>query len=74
MKDFLDHVRKELRGGYAIDPEAAAAAVLAVVCEKTSPGEAVKLTKMFPKDMRGLWPADVRAEADRKERADQKGA
>jgi len=73
-QDFLDHVRKELRTGTAIDPETAIGAVLEVVCEKTAEGEAVKLARMFPKDLRDLWPADVRAEAERKEREDLESA
>lgn len=73
-RDFVDHVRGELRSGPAIDPEAAIAAVLEVVSEKTSEGEAVKLTRLFPKDLRGLWPEGVRAAAERKEQAEQKDA
>lgn len=73
-RDFVEHVRGELRPGPAIDPEAAIAAVLEVVSEKTSVGEAVKLTRLFPKDLRELWPAGVRAEAEQKEQADQERA
>lgn len=68
---FLDHVRKELRTGTPIDPETAIGAVLEVVCEKTAENEAVKLARLFPKDLRELWPADVRAEADKQEREAQ---
>jgi len=73
-QQFLDHVRKELRTGTPIDPEVAIGAVLAVVSEKTSAGEAVKLARLFPKDMRELWPADVQAEADQQDREEQERA
>jgi uncharacterized protein (DUF2267 family) len=73
-QQFLDHVRKELRTGTPIDPETAIAAVLEVVCEKTAENEAVKLARLFPKDLRELWPADVRAEANQKEREEQEAA
>lgn len=73
-QDFLDHVRKELRTGTPIDPETAIRAVLEVVCEKTAEGEAVKLARMFPKDMRELWPADVQAAAEQKEREELESA
>ncbi len=73
-QQFLDHVRKELRTGTEIDPEAAIGAVFEVVCQNTSEGEGVKLARLFPKDMRELWPADVQAEADQKEREEQANA
>lgn len=73
-QQFLDHVRKELRTGTAIDPEAAIGAVLEVVCEKTAEGEAVKIARLFPKDLRELWPEGVRAEAEQKEREEQESA
>jgi uncharacterized protein (DUF2267 family) len=73
-QDFLDHVRKELRTGTPIDPETAIGAVLEVVCEKTAEGEAVKLARLFPKNMRELWPNDVQAEADQQERKDRESA
>lgn len=73
-QDFLEHVREELRTGSAIDPEAAAAAVFDVVCEKTSHAEAVKLTRLLPKGLRTLWPRDVRTEVEQQEQAEQKGA
>lgn len=73
-QQFLDHVRKELRTGTAIDPEAAVGAVFEVVTEKTAEGEAVKLARLFPKEMRELWPADVQAQADRQEHTEQERA
>lgn len=73
-QDFLDHISKELRGDSVIDPESAIAAVLEVVCEKTSHAEAAKLIRLFPKGLRDLWPEDVRAEAQQKERAEQEGS
>jgi uncharacterized protein (DUF2267 family) len=74
IQHFLDHVRAELPMGSAIEPETAIGAVFEVVSEKTAEGEAVKLARMFPKNMRELWPADVRSEAARKEREEQEGA
>lgn len=71
MQQFLDHVRKELRTGTPIDPETAIGAVLEVVCEKTTEGEGAKLARLFPKDMRELWPADVQATAAQKEREER---
>ncbi len=73
-QQFLDHVRKELRTGTEIDPEAAIGAVFEVVCQNTSEGEGVKLARLFPKDMRELWPAHVQAQADQKEREEQASA
>lgn len=70
-QQFLDHVRSELRSAAAIDPEAATSAVFDVVCQNTSVGEGVKLARLFPKEMRALWPAEVQAKAGLQDHQDQ---
>jgi uncharacterized protein (DUF2267 family) len=55
--DFLDYVSGDVFRGLGVDPERAVCAVLKVVANRLDPGEIEKLVKLFPKELRGLWPA-----------------
>lgn len=55
-KDFLERMRNELHRGTQIDPDQAVRAVFEVMCDKLDPGEVEKLIRMFPEDLRKLWP------------------
>ena len=54
--DFLERVRRELRRDAQIDVEQAVRAVFEVMCDKLDSGEIEKLIKVFPEDLRKLWP------------------
>ena len=56
-EDFLDHVNGEVFRGLGIEPERAVRAVFDVMSNKLDPGEIEKLIKMFPDELRDLWPA-----------------
>ena len=56
VKDFLERVRNELQRGTQIDPDKAVRAVFEVMCDKLDPGEVEKLIRIFPEDLRTLWP------------------
>ena len=53
---FLDHVRWTFEPKTDVDMEKVARAVFDVMWEKIDPGEVAKVIKMFPKEMRDLWP------------------
>ena len=55
-EEFLDYVNGEVFGGLGVDPEEAVQAVLEVMCDKLDPGEIDKLIKLFPEELRSLWP------------------
>jgi uncharacterized protein (DUF2267 family) len=55
--DFLDYVSGDAFRGLGIDPGRALRAVLKVMSNKLDPGEIAKLIKLFPKELRELWPA-----------------
>ena len=55
--EFLERVRAQLPANLAGDAERGVLAVLEVVCDKVDAGEARKLVKVLPPDLRGLWPA-----------------
>ena len=55
-EQFLEHVRWTFAGREDIDPEKVARAVFAVLWEKIDPGEVEKLIKLFPEELRDLWP------------------
>lgn len=59
VEDFLDHVDRDVFGGLAVDPEAAVRAVLEVLAEHIDPREVTKLARLFPEDLRRLWPASA---------------
>jgi uncharacterized protein (DUF2267 family) len=54
--DFLDHVSGEVFRGLGIDPEHAVRAVFEVMSDRLDPGEIKKLIKLFPDELRSLWP------------------
>jgi uncharacterized protein (DUF2267 family) len=56
-EEFFDYVSGEVFGGLGVDPEKAVSAVFEVLCDKLDPGEIEKLVKLFPDELRGLWPA-----------------
>ena len=56
-EDFLDYVNGEVFRGLGVDPERAVRAVFDVMANKLDPGEIEKLIKLFPDELRGLWPA-----------------
>ena len=43
--------------GLGIDPERAVRAVFEVMANRLDPGEIEKLIKLFPDELRDLWPA-----------------
>jgi uncharacterized protein (DUF2267 family) len=59
-EDFLEHVNTHVLRGLRLDPEKAVRAVFETMCEKLDPGEIEKVVKVFPSELRNLWPA-VRA-------------
>lgn len=54
--DFLDHVRREMPATVDLDPERAVRAVFETLWQKLDPGETAKLIRMFPIELRSLWP------------------
>ncbi len=54
--DFLERVRKELDRGAEMDVDQAVRAVFEVMCDKLDSGEVEKLIRIFPEDLRKLWP------------------
>jgi uncharacterized protein (DUF2267 family) len=55
--DFLDYVNSEVFRGLGVDPEVAVRAVFDVMAKRLDAGEVDKLTNLFPKELRELWPA-----------------
>lgn len=55
--DFLEYVSAEIFGGLKVDPETAVRAVFEVMCDRLDPNEIEKLIKLFPEELRSLWPA-----------------
>jgi uncharacterized protein (DUF2267 family) len=53
---FLANVDAEVHRGLGVDAEQAVRAVLEVLAEHVDPAEVEKLRRLFPEDMRGLWP------------------
>jgi uncharacterized protein (DUF2267 family) len=53
--DFFDHIRSELPGGSAIDPNLAARSVFAVMWEKLDIGEIGKVIERLPPQLQELW-------------------
>ncbi len=56
VQPFLDRVRSQLPATLSGDAERGARAVFEVIWEKVDAGEARKLVKVLPADLRGLWP------------------
>jgi uncharacterized protein (DUF2267 family) len=55
--DFLDYVNGDVFRCLGIDPEKAVRAVFEVMANRLDPGETEKLIKLFPDELRSLWPA-----------------
>jgi uncharacterized protein (DUF2267 family) len=55
-EEFLDYANGEIFGGLGVDPEQAVQAGFEVMCDKLDPGEIEKVTKLFPAELRSLWP------------------
>jgi len=55
--EFLARVEKELDQTGGENPQKAVQAVLRVIAEHVSPGEAEQVRRMLPGDLRALWPA-----------------
>ena len=53
--EFVEHVRRELPRGVALDPELAARAVFAVMWEKLDIGEIGKVIELLPAELQELW-------------------
>jgi uncharacterized protein (DUF2267 family) len=56
-EDFLDYASGDIFRGLGIDPERAVRAVFNVMSNRLDAGEIEKLIKLFPEELRGLWPA-----------------
>ena len=56
-EDFLDYVNGDVFRGLGVDPEKAVRAVFEVMANRLDPGEIEKLIKLFPDELRELWPA-----------------
>jgi uncharacterized protein (DUF2267 family) len=56
-QDFLDYVSGDVFRGLGVDPEQAVSAVFEVMATRLDAGEVGKLVKLFPDELRGLWPA-----------------
>ena len=56
-QDFLDYASGEVFRGRGIDPEKAVRAVFEVMANRLDSGEVEKLIKLFPDELRSLWPA-----------------
>lgn len=52
---FIAHVVRELPAGRIRDPENAVAGALAVIRTMIDPGEALKIIRMFPAELRDFW-------------------
>ena len=55
--DFLDYVSGDVFRGLGVEPERAVRAVFSVMSNRLDPGEIEKLVKLFPDELRELWPA-----------------
>jgi uncharacterized protein (DUF2267 family) len=60
LQAFLDHVRAELPAGMRLNTEDAVRCTFRVVVERIDAGEAAKLAKQLPHELRDLWPRSVR--------------
>jgi uncharacterized protein (DUF2267 family) len=55
-EDFLQHVNCHVLRGVRLDPEHAVRSVFEVMCDRIDPGEIAKLIRVFPSELRNLWP------------------
>jgi uncharacterized protein (DUF2267 family) len=56
-QEFLDYVDGDVFRGLGIDPEQAVQAVFEVMASRLDPGEVEKVIRLFPEELRDLWPA-----------------
>jgi uncharacterized protein (DUF2267 family) len=54
---FLANVDAEIYRGIGVEPEVAVRAVLEVLADHIDAAEVAKLQRLFPEEMRDLWPA-----------------
>lgn len=62
LEGFIEHVRRQLPKGSAIDPEQAARATFVALRQRLDPGEFNKLVAMLPPELRQLWPTPPTSE------------
>ncbi|WP_193169980.1 DUF2267 domain-containing protein [Nisaea nitritireducens] len=55
-QEFLERVRAQLPAVLAGEAERGVQAVFEVICDKVDAGEARKLVRVLPTDLRSLWP------------------
>jgi uncharacterized protein (DUF2267 family) len=55
-EEFLDYVNGEIFRGLGVDPYQAVRAVFRVMSNRLDPGEVEKLIRLFPNELRELWP------------------
>jgi uncharacterized protein (DUF2267 family) len=65
---FLANVDAEVYRGLQLDPEQAVRAVLEVMAEHVDSSEIEKVRRLFPEQMRGLWPEAAPRKASRRKR------
>jgi uncharacterized protein (DUF2267 family) len=65
---FLANIDAEIYRGLGVDTEQAVRAVLEVLAEHIDPDEVEKLRRLFPEDMRNLWPEPPRRATPRRRR------
>ncbi|HYM32203.1 MAG TPA: DUF2267 domain-containing protein [Candidatus Cybelea sp.] len=59
LDEFVDHVASMLPARSELDPEAVGRVVFGVLAEHLDHGEIVKVMRMLPRQVRGLWPAGI---------------
>lgn len=57
---FLERIHSEFPAGCGLGLERVARAVFSTMWEKVEPGEAAKLTRVMPEELRELWPCVAR--------------
>ena len=55
-EEFLDYVSSDAFPGLGLEAEQAVRAVFEVMANRLDPGEVDKLIKLFPEQLRELWP------------------
>jgi uncharacterized protein (DUF2267 family) len=63
-EDFLNYVNGDVFRGLGVDPERGVRAVFSVISNRLDAGEIEKLVKLFPEELRELWPPARGAGAD----------
>jgi uncharacterized protein (DUF2267 family) len=56
-EDFLNYVNGDIFRGLGVDPERGVRAVFSVMSSRLNAGGIEKLVKLFPEELRELWPA-----------------